>query len=102
MREFKFHVPRTCDLGRAERLIERVCNEHGLQLGMKGTQAKFPGSIHWHFKRPRQKGTLELTIFIPERRIWAQVQDGRRAPWIDDELPVLQRTIEKGLKSLAS
>ena len=69
---------------------------------MKGTQSKFPGSIHWNFKRPRQKGTLELTLLIPEQRIWAQVQDGRKAPWIDDELPVLQRTIEKGLKSLAS
>jgi len=67
---------------------------------MKGAQASFLGSIHWHYKRKGQKGTLELTLYAAERRLWAQVQEGRKAPWIDEELPRLQRAIERELKGL--
>jgi hypothetical protein len=63
MLEVEFSVPRKCDLKAAERLIEGVCTRRGLQIAMKGSQSKFPGCIHWHFKREKQKGTLELTLF---------------------------------------
>jgi len=100
MKELEFAVPKNCDLRKAGRVIETACARRGLQLAMKGTLASYPGSTHWHFKQPDQKGTLELTLFLPVRRIWAQVQDGRRAAWIDAELPRLRRAIERELKAL--
>jgi hypothetical protein len=102
MRESEFAVPKNCDLRKADRLIEEICARRGLQLAMKGTTASYPGSFHWHFKQPKQKGTLELTLHIPTRRLWAKISEGRKAPWIDKELPALRRTIESALRTLTS
>ena len=62
---------------------------------MKGSLSTYPGSIHWHYKSSGQKGTVEITLLAAQRRIWLQVQDGRRAAWIDRELPAIRREIEK-------
>jgi hypothetical protein len=100
MREVEFSVPQKCDLKSAGRLIENICARYGLQIAMKGSQSKFPGCIHWHFKRDKQKGTLELTLFPDGRRLWAKVAEGRKAAWIDSELPRLKREVEEALKVL--
>jgi len=102
MKEIEFKVPRDCDLSCADALIEKTCATRGLELAMKGSLAKYPGCTHWHFKRPNQKGTLELTLHRAERRIWAKVQEGRNAPWIDEDLPAIGRAIERGLKKARS
>ena len=98
MKEIEFKVARACELSRADALIEKVCAGCGLVVAMKGSPAKYPGCTHWHFQRPKHRGTLELTLHRAERRIWAKVQEGRKAPWIDEELPALRRAIERGLK----
>jgi hypothetical protein len=92
--ELEFAVPEQYDMAGAEKLIEKVCAGRGLGVAMKGSLKGYPGCVHWHYKRPGHKGTLEITVYPEARRIWAQVQDGRRAPWIDAELPRLQREIE--------
>lgn len=98
MKEIEFRTPRNCDLTKAEQLIESVCKELGLRQVMKGSLAKYPGCSHWHYKKNEQSGTLELTLFIPGRRIWAKVQAGRQAPWIDLELPRVRSGIESALR----
>ncbi|HTC65967.1 MAG TPA: hypothetical protein VK685_02470 [Candidatus Acidoferrum sp.] len=99
MKKIHFKVPRDCNLAFAEQWIETACNRQRLDLAMKGTLATYPGSTHWHYRKPGQKGTLELTLFIPDRRIWAKIQDGRRARWINATLPSLRKTIEQQLRS---
>jgi len=101
MREIEFKVPRGCDLVRAERVIEGIVEERGLEIHSKGTLASFRGSTHWHCKKHGQTGTLELTLNVPDGRVWAQGQDGRRAAWIEKELPGLKREIEKQLRRRA-
>lgn len=83
MKEIEFAVPRGCDLGSAEEIIETICAQEGLLLAMKGSLSTYPGCVHWHYKNQNEKGTLELTLYVPERRIWAKIQDGRKAPWIE-------------------
>jgi hypothetical protein len=102
MREIEFVVPRNADLTQSVKLIENICAQHELILSMKGSLAAYPGCIHWHYKRKNQKGTLELTLFAREQRLWAKVQDGRKAPWIDEELPALQLDIQRALRADAS
>jgi hypothetical protein len=102
MREIEFAVPRNADLKGSESLIEQICAERGLTLAMKGSLSAYPGCVHWHFKRQKQKGTLELTLFPRGRRVWAKVQDGRKAPWIDKQLPGLRAAIERSLRDTAS
>src|ERR1700679_3690228 len=83
VQQVEFTVPETRDLTRAAEKIEQVCAALGLTMSMKTSQAAFPGSTHWHYKNKKLKGTLELTLYIPARRVWANVQSGRKAPWID-------------------
>jgi hypothetical protein len=95
MQQVECRIRRGDDLSEAERFIENVCTRRGLQLSRKGSLSTYPGSIHWHYKRTGQTGTLEITLLAEERRIWLQVQAGRRATWIDRELPAIHREIEK-------
>jgi hypothetical protein len=95
-------VPRNADLTQAIKLIKKICAQHELILAMKGSLAAYPGCIHWHYKRKKQKGTLELTLFARDRRVWAKVQDGGKALGIEEELPALQWAIERALQAAAS
>jgi hypothetical protein len=99
MKQIEFTVPAGCDLASAEKMIERLCEQRGLQCAKKGRVSAHPGSIHWHYKRPKQSGTLELTLWPREQRLWAAVHENRRADWVDPELISLRGEIEAALKS---
>lgn len=101
MVEIEFRVPAKFAPRRAERIIERIAQTFGLIEAMKSPLASFPGSIHWHYKKKGESGTLELTLWPAEKKIWAQVQEGRKADWIFGELPRLRRAIEAALRSRA-
>jgi hypothetical protein len=98
MREVEFRVPPSAQFIDIESTIESICAAEGLQIGMKSALASFPGSTHWHFKRSKERGTLEITLLPSRRRIWAQIQDGRRADWIDACLAKITRAVEGKLK----
>ena len=98
MEEIEFSLPARCDFAKAEALIERVCGACGLHAAMKSSLATYPGSIHWHYKKSKEKGTLELTLLRGERRIWAAVHTNRKAAWIEDALPKVRALVEQGLK----
>jgi hypothetical protein len=97
MREVEFQIAPSARLTDVDSKIGSTCIAEGLLIGMKGTLASFPGSTHWHFKKPGERGTLEITFFPRDRRIWAQIQDGRRADWIDSCLERIRQTVEKKL-----
>jgi hypothetical protein len=98
MIETEFNIPKKRDLKRAAKLIEEVCCSEGLSMSLKGSLSAYPGCIHWHFKKPHLKGTLELTLWHREGRIWSKVQEGRKAAWIDEVLPKIRWRIEKQCK----
>ena len=99
MQQIEFTVPKQTDLKNADALIEGVCAAHGLHAAMKGTLATYPGSIHWHFKKTKEKGTLELTLLCADRRIWASIHSNRTAPWIEESLSQLRAEIERALRA---
>jgi hypothetical protein len=61
---------------------------------LKGTLAKYSGSLHWHFKKYRQKGILEITWWESNHHLWFKVAENRRGTWIEDIIPVLKEQIE--------
>ena len=75
-------------------LVEEACSSLNLDRATRGTLAKYPGSIHWHYKNGKARGTLEITWWARERRLWIKVAAGRRADWIDALIPRLKRTLE--------
>jgi len=101
MQEYEFQVPSSAELAVVDSAIEAACIAEGLQLGMKGSLARFPGSIHWHFKKPGERGTLEITSVPQANRVWAQVQSGRRADWIEPCLTQIRHRFAESLKQSA-
>jgi hypothetical protein len=97
--ETDFAMPKDCDVKCVERTVERVCRARGLIVVLKGSRSQYPGSIHWHFKKDRQKGTLELTLSPAKSRLWSKVQAGRKALWIDETLPSLKNQVEAELSN---
>ncbi|MFL6429276.1 MAG: hypothetical protein ACJ71S_13605 [Acidobacteriaceae bacterium] len=102
MMEIEFAVPQGYSLSGAASLIEKACIGCGLRISTRATLSSYPGCIHWHVKRGIQSGTLELTLWETKRRIWASVQDERRAPWIDEALPQMKDAIETALRIAVS
>ena len=68
--------------------IERAATAEGLDIGKRLTLRTFPGSIHWHLRRPNTKGVLELTYWPSQGRLWFAVHANRRAEWI---APAIER-----------
>ena len=102
MAEIDFTVPPGCSLSGAASLIEKACQQCGLRVSTRSALASYPGCIHWHVKRGIQPGTLEITLWEAKRRVWASIQDGRRAAWIDDALPRVKDAVETALRIAVS
>jgi hypothetical protein len=97
MRDFPVEVPAEADFRRVETAVEKCCREMGLIQAMKGTLAKYPGCVHWHYKKPRVSGTLEVTSWPLRRQLWITVHERRCAEWVEEELPIIRRCFEDAL-----
>ena len=98
MIEVDLRIPDSLEAEAVIRIVEQVCASNDLTCGRKGTLVSYPGSIHWHFRRISDKGTLEITWWESENRLWFKVADGRVGKWIDEILPKLKQEIESSLR----
>ncbi len=85
------------DLSKADETVENLCKSEGLQMTMKDTLLKYPGCIHWHFKKDSQRGTIEITLWEKTHRIWFSVQSGRTGDWIKETVKKLKIALEKSI-----
>ena len=83
MLEIIIAVPAGARLAGMEHDIESACRAEGLRQTLKGTLAQYPGCVHWHVKQGRERGTLEITFWPAERRLWFKVAEGRRGEWME-------------------
>ena len=60
----------------------------------------YPGSRHWHYRRGRERGTLEITFWPAQRRLWLKVAAGRTSAWITELLPSLQAALAEAGQAL--
>lgn len=84
-------LPRNIPLANAARAIEEACEAEDLRIASRGTLPAHPGSIHWHYKKGREAGALDITLLNRERRILLSVAEKRIAPWSE---PTLERISE--------
>ncbi|WP_181350418.1 hypothetical protein [Thalassobacillus sp. CUG 92003] len=61
--------------------IEQLTTEAGLTMSQRTTLSSKKGSYHWHFKKGKEKGVLEITYWPKHHRLWLDIHDNRRAPW---------------------
>jgi len=83
--------------GQLEDAVERGCLHLGLELRFKTSLAKYPGSVHWHFGRTKQNGTLEVTLWEREKSLWLSVHSGRAGAWTDAAMIELKSRLESEL-----
>ena len=99
MVELSIEIPEKGNTVLLRDVIERVGRAHNLTCTLKGTLAKYPGSLHWHFKKGKQKGMLEITWWGSKNRLWFKVADGRTGAWIDETMSQMKEEIQKALRS---
>jgi hypothetical protein len=97
MIEIEIQIPPKTKTITLIKVIEESCSDHDLTCTLKGTLAKYPECIHWHFRKGKQRGILEVTWWEKEHRLWFKVADNRAGIWIDESLPVLKKKIEHAL-----
>jgi hypothetical protein len=97
MIEVEIQIPPAIHSSTIIKKVEQVCIDNDLTLTLKGTLAGYPGCVHWHFKKHKQPGTLEITWWEKEHRLWFKVADHRKGMWIDESLPALKKEIEQAL-----
>jgi hypothetical protein len=61
MIEVELQIPDDVNEKVIVRVVEEICAANDLSCTLKGTLASYQGSVHWHFKKGKQRGTLELT-----------------------------------------
>lgn len=94
MIEIELQIPENIKTASLVQVVERVCADHGLICTLNGSLVKYPGSIHWHFKQSRQKGTLEITWWESKHRLWFKVAENRKGTWMEASIPLLKEQIE--------
>lgn len=78
--------------GFTEKEVEQATAAMGLQLTMKGSLKTLPDNIHWHYKKPAHKGTLEITLLLSTRQLIVECKLSRWGNWVED---VLEELLEK-------
>jgi hypothetical protein len=87
--EIEIFFPSEFSASRCEQVIENVATNHGLFATMKDTLKQFPGCIHWHYKRGKERGVLEITLWPQEPRAWISIHDNRKGEWMESVIPAL-------------
>lgn len=67
-------------------IVQLVAREFGIQFGLETDIKRIPGSQHWHLRRERQPGVLEVTLVARTQSGFVSVHANRRANWIDEGL----------------
>ena len=95
MREVDVEIPESVQSTDLMEAIERICVVHQLHCTLKGTLVTYPGSLHWHFKKGKQKGTLEITWWESKNRLWFKVANGRTGEWMEESMIQIKLELQK-------
>ncbi len=53
-----------------------------MTCSMRTSLAKHPGCTHWHVKSGSSSGTLEITLWPAQGRLWVSMRANRMADWM--------------------
>ncbi len=81
-----------------EEVVKEATSLLGLTISMLGTLSSYPGSKHWHFKSGKKSGTLEVTWYPRENRLWISYHENRIGDgWVKDQALDLGEMLERRL-----
>jgi len=85
-------------------VVERASAAVGLYISHIGSYSrkKFPNSVHWHFKRHKKEvGLIDATFWDVKSLLWLMIRY-REPEWVHEMAPVLQKALDREVKSLAA
>lgn len=102
MIEIEIDLRETLDADAVVAAVEHVGTSEALFATMKSTLKKFPGCTHWHFKKHKEQGVLEVTWWpgsegTKPSRLWLSAHNNRQADWMLELIPRLKSGIEAQL-----
>lgn len=97
MQEVAIGVNESLPPGTVEAVVECSLTRLGMSITMRDTLRSFPGCIHWHAKKARHRGVLEVTYWPRKNRLWLSVHHNRDAPWIHEVIQALRHDLEVSL-----
>ena len=74
--------------------IEKACNSVGLKLTMKTSLKTLPDNDHWHFKKGKLAGVLEITLIIQTNQLILSCKKNRSGEWIEGSIVELCQTLK--------
>jgi hypothetical protein len=63
--------------GDAAAAVSAESERLGLTVTLDGSLSKYAGSRHWHLKKDRRPGTLEVTLWPEKNRLWVAYHSNR-------------------------
>lgn len=79
-------------------MVELFCAREGLSTTVKTTLKGVPGSVHWHFKKVAEPGTLEVTYSPLDSSLYISVHKNRRARWTTSYMKRFHDYFQKTVK----
>lgn len=75
--------------------LEAICDWHSLVIADAGTLKSFPGSRHWHLRRAKMPGVMEVTYRQEANQLWVSVHDNRDGGWARRACPNFARALAR-------
>ena len=78
---------RLADATQIEQQVGAAAETLGLRISVTTTLRTYPGSLHWHLKRPGLAGVLEITVLPAKAEGWISIHANRQGEWIEPLIP---------------
>ncbi len=75
--------------------IEMLCAQLELTCTMRGELKSIASNLHWHFKKAKLKGVMEITLMKETGEIILSVHDNRRGAWEEEVMKKVKSALEK-------
>jgi hypothetical protein len=87
------------DAANVARAVAEAARDYDLETAQDGELKQYPGSRHWHLRRPREQGTLEVTHWPARDQLWVSYHANRAAPWVVETAPQFAQSVEEALSA---
>jgi hypothetical protein len=94
MSETEIYWPEAIPTDVAVADIEACCSAIGLTQTLSGALGKYAGCTHWHYKRGKATGVLEITLWPRQNRLWIAIHKNRNAAWVSEAATRLKTEVE--------
>ncbi len=83
--------------------VERAAEAAGMYISHIGSYSrkKYPGSVHWHFKRDaKERGLIDATYWDVKELLWLMIRHSE-PEWVHKNAPKLKRALNREFAALA-